>query len=1656
MSNSSSLLGYGLALVVGVAAGFLAPGAGFSFFWALGAFATTASLLVRPPVPTNNNRPTDYGNSGRVANTRQAAAAELNINSASESIVVPVVFGTCRLNGNHIGYKGSTFRSVPIIERQERSPQFVAYRIAQEAFEASPSVVDHEIDRAARKNSESGGKGGKSGGKGGGGSAPPPSQSYSNADKINAYTAILLEKDESGKSKLPKEYDEFVVGFKYYLSFEIGICCGEISALHGVLSYPQEKYIIDRRESPYITADDTALVAGGAQEGGNVRFYRGSGSQTRNVADPYAADYNNYRGVSFATFEDYWIGTQPAPNSFVFEVERIPVCRDENGDVIADMQLRAGEDTEAVEVTVAVWAANVITVTAPGHGLSIGDVAFLADFEPDGFNGQFTVTGVTGDDWTGELITEPPVATRFGVVQGPPHGTANVLDDADWSDGQATLEYPGHGAAVDQLVELTDFTPTDWNGTWPVLTIDGDEFTVAMPGNPGAVTVMGKFRLYPVPSEITSANWEAGVVTFGASNDFDDLDVVIVSGMEPAIYNGSFTVQDGDSGGFDGVLVSPPAPATVMGTATGPAVDGPQDIQYVAEWVGGIVTFDMVGGYDGYEVDDIIVVAGMTPAGYNGTYTVTRKDGDQWSAALATNPGAATVMGTATRQPAAQEIQAARWEAGVVTFLVPQHGFFISDSIAIAGMEPTGYNGTFAITAANNDEFSAVLAADPGGVTTLGTSRLRPDADFGDANPAAILYELFTNKVWGRGMDPARIDQASFIRASQYYFDEGIGMSFTIESQGSLSDAIETLRAHVNLAIMWVGDKLYCQCLNDRATAYSPRVILTRDSVVDPEFTRPAWPSTFNEVRVQFLNRYNNYQSELALVHDDANIQTVGQVNSTKVELPAISNRETATLIAQRILFDMAYPQAQLKFRMARYHSGLYPSAFVEFQWPDWSDGIVTTYWRVQEITDDDQNTSGLMVTLVEDLYSTPVVGVPSGFTAPVPAYEGMTRNTNAQLFLGTDKTAPPALTGLFFQVAEMPISLTDADRIFGLMAQRKDGFSHAVKFLWKPVGGADYTLLGTTKPWGISGTLTDPLAATGLTMLRDVPFRLQLRYDSERAKFLEYCSRMPTASDGFDVVTGSQKNWLCIGNEFIEVGQAEAGAGDKEVIVTAYIRASYGAEMAAHSAGANCMFVYDFIPYAHTLRYDQMPVGVPIIIQAFPQDRFGRFGDPYSFRHTFENLAVKALRIERAEGIVVVDEWQVSYRPRFHNRGADIVPDITENCNMLTGEIPAGYELRVMPVNTQGGELIEEAELVDVTFIPDDPEGLDPETGMGEFTYTPPATTVALILYQVFNGILGLPCRLQLVADGGLLPDPTPVPQSFDGDVDYGWTFAQDESRFPGYRIGASGFERGDAGRQDTYLSLTQDYAEDTRGSGFPTMPPYTGPLNDWNATYAQGFGDPFYVFYPTAGQGTMPDQNQSYVTVNSTTVGTYSDPSMPLIAGGIATTSGTAGGSPVGIERAGQLNDVAPPADQAKVDFINTLGGTVYSWDDYMTDRTATPLADPTLSETATPSGTAQFGILIAALAPDRDRLRIGFAVHIAGTGERQIRWRVNVVSSNLWPASGTVLSSSSWTTETFMTDDETVNFNLEDYRADLYTDDDADFGDTVFIGVEIELLT
>lgn len=1033
--SSNSWINYGIAAVGAVVVGFATAGMGLAWFLpAMATFSVTATVLnamfARPNLGNIKGMGGAAFGGGNSDNRQNAAAQGMQIASASEAIAIPVVFGTQRVGTNYLRYDKSTFRSVPIIERVQRDPGAVALEEAQRAYKRNPSKVEQKLDsEAAAQQSAAGGKGAAP--------SPPPSMTLSNDEKVNNYASILLQRDQAGKRKLPIRYDEYVVGYEYYLSFELGICMGPVDRLERVRSYPGEGIVIENSTTPNTTANSYAFTARGAGDGGSVRFYPGSLTQTRETGDAYKEDWSNYRGVAFAMFTNYKIGTSPAPLSYSFEVTRFPICLDADGVPLTDFPVRGATAGATKTVTVVAWAAGVVTMTSTAHGINVGEKVLIEGFAPAYLNGRRTITAVTTDTFSFAL------------------------------------------------------------------------------GNPGTITTLGLARV-----------------------------------THPCYY---------------------------------------------------------------------------------------------------------------------------------------------------------------------------------------------------DANPAAALYEIFTNDRWGRGMSPNDIDIESFRVAAQYFEANNIGMSFTLETQNVVSDAVEIIRNHCSTLVIAVAGTLRCLCLLDRSSAYTPRIRITSENVTDPQMSRPGWVNTINELRCEFQNRLNNYQAEVVVAHDDGNLATVQRINSQKLSMPAFSNRDTADRMCTMLLQQMAYPQGTLRFSMNHFEKRLEPGQFVEFVWTEWSSGPTTTYWRVAEISDGDQDEDGITVTLIEDVYMTPVQGIAETFEAPVAAYEGGVTNDDGDIYLGEDRDDAFDQGNLLFQVVELPIFLTDADKFFAIFCQRDSGRIQGLNlYAREDGGGGDFVSLGSLNPWAYFGTLATPLSILSRPTLtrQTLDLTINLENEDDRAILLEIFSLTPTDADDVDAMVGGGTNWMIINEEIFQVAQAEAGASADQIKITGCLRSQQGSTRVTHAPGSRVVMFFEFIPRAFTARYDLLPLNVPLEFKAISYNQQGIEGLEYTWTHTLLNRGRRALAIEDWDTTGTAGlNWEVEFRPRFHNRGAHVFADFNADMNTFSGEIPDLYEWYVMPQDSGDTDLLTAPVKITPTWVQDDGETF--ATGQVSFSYVAPATTDHLIFYTVHDGVLGFPVQL-------------------------------------------------------------------------------------------------------------------------------------------------------------------------------------------------------------------------------------------------------------------------------------------------------------------------
>jgi len=189
---------------------------------------------------------------------------------------------------------------------------------------------------------------------------------------------------------------------------------------------------------------------------------------------------------------------------------------------------------------------------------------------------------------------------------------------------------------------------------------------------------------------------------------FSTGDEVIIDGANETEYNGTFTITVVDADSYTYTLPSSPSK-----DATGSITSL------------GVIARVFVEDH-GLTTGDSIVVSGANLSEYNGTFTVTVVDDNNFYYDMGSTPSAnpeGTIIG---RSATAFVTQAS-------------HGFSTGDSITITGSTETAYNGVFTITVLNDNVYSYSMASVPT-TNATGTPVARTDL----AVVTSAGHELYT------------------------------------------------------------------------------------------------------------------------------------------------------------------------------------------------------------------------------------------------------------------------------------------------------------------------------------------------------------------------------------------------------------------------------------------------------------------------------------------------------------------------------------------------------------------------------------------------------------------------------------------------------------------------------------------------------------------------------------------------------------------------------------------------------------------------------------------------------------------------------------------------------------------------------------------------
>lgn len=254
-------------------------------------------------------------------------------------------------------------------------------------------------------------------------------------------------------------------------------------------------------------------------------------------------------------------------------------------------------------------------------------------------------------------------------------------------------------------------------------------------------------------------------------------------------------------------------------------------------------------------------------------------------------------------------------------------------------------------------------------------------------NPAHILYETYTNRDWGRGLDRSLMDDAAFRAAALTLYNEGFGLCLEWKRSTPLSEFRDQITDHVGA---YVGP--------DRRTGLITLTLIRDDYNVEdlPLFDEDSGLLSIEEDETssaliapsQLFVEYTDAitgETRRARAINAPIAQAQGGPSGEVVSYPGLPTAELAGRVAGRDMRVKGSNLRKFKVRLDRRGWKLGPAE--PFRVRSLKRGIDTIVLRAGRIEDGTLSSGAITVTALEDVFGLPsasfVAVPPSGYVPP-------------------------------------------------------------------------------------------------------------------------------------------------------------------------------------------------------------------------------------------------------------------------------------------------------------------------------------------------------------------------------------------------------------------------------------------------------------------------------------------------------------------------------------------------------------------------------------------------------------------------------------------------------------------------------------------------
>ncbi len=400
-------------------------------------------------------------------------------------------------------------------------------------------------------------------------------------------------------------------------------------------------------------------------------------------------------------------------------------------EMMRDQAKAVFEDEAARSITVLTSVGTLATATLPEHGYNSGQLVNVTGATPSTYNGEYAVTVLSSSQFTyvmGGTAAEVTVLPAAVAVNNPILIHTGGMVDVYCSDKlatavvQLTLDEFGKTSLTGPIYEFSrssvsggtedDTVPLNNTAVVSSINIVGTTAT-ATTSAPHAfalsdvVTVAGGTQL----KTITVISCTGVTVSVSSTaHGFLVGNNVVITGVTPAAYNGTFPITVSTTNAFEYTV-----PANIVGSGSG---------TMRAE-------VNLVNGAK--------ALTGVTSTTFS--YSIAQASATAVAGTMSASSPVPYTTTVANLQ--AKTLTAITSTGTTATVSLARHGYTVGRYITIAGSTPTGYNGSWVVTSiVNQDQFTFTIPSALGASSTGTVTSVNPWYDHGFSQKQELLIDM--------------------------------------------------------------------------------------------------------------------------------------------------------------------------------------------------------------------------------------------------------------------------------------------------------------------------------------------------------------------------------------------------------------------------------------------------------------------------------------------------------------------------------------------------------------------------------------------------------------------------------------------------------------------------------------------------------------------------------------------------------------------------------------------------------------------------------------------------------------------------------------------------------------------------------------------------